>query len=223
MKLNSELVNYLEVTPSDGIQLQKKLSKMVSRRWDGREVELVAGMDVHFPSKKIAKATIVLLDFKHLRRVESTAVEVSCNFPYVPGLLSFREIPPLLEAWKKLKHMPDLILCDGQGIAHPRGLGLASHIGLILDIPTVGCAKSPLYGTFQEPGPQKGDQTSIRDNKGNIIGKVLRTRDNTRPLYISVGHRINILRAVKLVLQCTPRYRISEPLRAAHRLAGSKS
>lgn len=223
MKLDSNLVNFLDVTPSEGIQLQKRLSKMVNRRWDGREVGLVGGMDVHFPSKKTARATIVVLDFKSLREVESTAVEVPCNFPYVPGLLSFREIPPLLEAWKKLKHCPHLILCDGQGVAHPRGLGLASHIGLILDIPTVGCAKSPLYGTFREPGPQKGDQTSIRDDKGNIIGKVLRTRDNIRPLYISVGHRINIRRAVKFVLQCTPKYRISEPLRAAHRLAGSKS
>ncbi len=223
MKLNSKLINYLDVTPSEGIRQQKRLRKLVSRRWDGRRVNLVGGMDVHFPSRNTARAAIVLLGMRNLEEVESKVVEIPCNLPYIPGLLSFREIPSLLEAWKKLVHRPDLILCDGQGIAHPRGLGLASHIGLILDTPTIGCAKSPLYGNFREPGPVKGDRTSIRDERERTIGKVLRTRDNTRPLYISVGHRINIRRAVRLVLQCTPRYRIPEPLRAAHRLAGAKS
>jgi deoxyribonuclease V len=114
----------------------------------------------------------------------------------------------------------DLLLCDGQGTAHPRGLGLASHLGLLLDIPTIGCAKSPLYGDFDQPPPAKGSRAPIRDPGGRTIGTVLRTRESTRPLFVSVGHRIDLRTAVRMVLATTTRYRIPEPLRAAHRLAG---
>lgn len=207
------------VTPSEGIAIQKKLSPLVSRRWDGRSVRLIAGADVHFPTKGTARAAIVMLSYPAFDVVESSVYEGLCTFPYVPGLLSFREIPPLLEARKKLRHEPDIILCDGQGIAHPRGMGLASHLGLVLGIPTIGCAKSPLYGEFKEPGADRGSTSPIRDPNGDTIGSVVRTRNRTRPLYVSVGHLISLKKAVSVVLASSNRFRIPEPLRAAHRLA----
>lgn len=220
MKKMKELDRW-DVTPSEGIQIQKRLSKIIRRRWDGRKIALIAGTDVHFPSRDIARAAIAVVTYPNLTLVDSCVEESPCNVPYIPGLLSFREIPPLIEAWKKLEQKPDVILCDGQGIAHPRGLGLASHLGIVLGLPTVGCAKSPLFGEFEKPGQTKGDRTPIRDKGGKTIGTVLRTRDGTRSLYISVGHLIDLRTAVRIVLCCTPRYRIPEPLRTAHRLAGA--
>jgi deoxyribonuclease V len=210
-----------KVSPAEGIEIQRRLRPLVRRAWDGRAIRLIAGTDVHFPSRGIARAVIVLLTYAGLEIVESSAYEGPCTFPYVPGLLSFREIPPLLEAWRKLRETPDCILCDGQGIAHPRGLGLASHLGLVLGIPTIGCAKSPLYGTFEEPGPARGDSSIIKDPLGRTIGSVVRTRDRTRPLYVSIGHLVSLRKAVSIVLSCSRRFRIPEPLRAAHRLASA--
>ncbi|MGD1047980.1 MAG: deoxyribonuclease V [Candidatus Krumholzibacteriaceae bacterium] len=209
------------VTPAEGIEIQKRLRALVRRSWDGRAIELIAGADVHFPSKGTVRAAVVILTHPGLEIVDSCAYEGPCTFPYIPGLLSFREIPPLLEAWKLLREKPDCVLCDGQGIAHPRGLGLASHFGLVLGIPTIGCAKSPLFGEFDEPGPERGDTACIRDPHGKTIGAVVRTRDRTRPLYVSVGHGVSLRKAVSVVLSCSKRFRIPEPLRAAHHLAGT--
>lgn len=208
------------ITPREGIRIQEELRREVSRSWDGRRIRAVAGADVHFPSRERVRAVVVLLSFPDLISLDESIHEGPCSFPYIPGLLSFREIPPILEALRGLKGSPDLILCDGQGIAHPRGLGLASHLGLLLDTPTIGCAKSPLYGEFDQPSSTKGSRTPIRDPRGRTIGTVLRTRDDTRPLFVSVGHRIDLRTAVRIVLATTTRYRIPEPLRAAHRLAG---
>jgi len=209
------------VSPAEGIEIQKRLRALVKRSWDGRAMRLVAGADVHFPSKGTARGALVVLAYPGLAIVDSSVFEGPCSFPYVPGLLSFREIPALLEAWRGLRLIPDCVLCDGQGIAHPRGLGLASHFGLVLGIPTIGCAKSPLFGRFEEPGPDRGDESPIADPKGKTIGSVLRTRDRTKPVYVSVGHLVSLRKAVSIVLSCTGRYRIPEPLRAAHRLAGT--
>ena len=209
------------VTPAEGIEIQKRLRGLVKSAWDGRTIELIAGADVHFPSKGAVRAAIVILAYPGLEIVESSVHEGPCTFPYIPGLLSFREIPPLLEAWKKLRGRPDCILCDGQGIAHPRGLGAASHLGLTLGVPTIGCAKSPLFGTFEEPGAKRGNTSPIEDPNGKTIGLVVRTRDGTRPLFVSVGHLMSLRKAVSLVLSCSRRYRIPEPLRAAHHLAGT--
>jgi deoxyribonuclease V len=209
------------VTPAEGIEIQRRLSPLVRRSWDGRTIELIAGVDVHFPSKGTVRSAVVILTHPGLEIVDACVHEGPCSFPYVPGLLSFREIPPLLEAWKMLREKPDCILCDGQGIAHPRGLGLASHFGLVLGIPTIGCAKSPLFGKFEEPGPDRGDAAPIRDPRGRTIGAVLRTRDRTRPLYVSVGHAVSLRKAVSIVLSCSTRFRIPEPLRAAHHLAST--
>ena len=209
------------VAPIEGIEIQKRLRSLVRRSWDGRAIELVAGTDVHFPAKGAVRGAVVVLAYPGLEIVESSVFEGPCDFPYVPGLLSFREIPPLLEAWRRLRLTPDCILCDGQGIAHPRGLGLASHFGLVLGIPTIGCAKSPLFGRYDEPGPNRGDEAPITDPKGRRIGSVVRTRDRTEPLYVSVGHLVSLKKAVSIVLSCTGRFRIPEPLRAAHHLAGT--
>jgi deoxyribonuclease V len=208
------------VTPAEGISIQKELAGKVRRRWDRRSIGLVAGTDVHFPARKTLRAAVALCAYPGLELVESVVIEAPCAFPYIPGLLSFREIPGLLEAWRRLRLKPDVVLCDGQGIAHPRGLGLASHFGVVLDIPSIGCAKSPLFGEFTEPGPLRGNRTLIKDRKGRTIGAVLRTRDRTRPLYVSVGHRVDLAAAVRITLACATRFRIPEPLRAAHRLAG---
>ncbi len=221
-RLNARLARAarrLNVTPRQGIRIQKRLSSRVRPRWDGGRVRLIAGADVHFPSKGKVRAAVAVLSWPALEIVETSVHEGLATFPYVPGLLSFREIPPLLEAWKKLRARPDVILCDGQGVAHPRGLGLASHFGLVLGIPTVGCAKSPLFGCFEAPGRARGSTSPIRDPRGRTIGRVVRTRDGVRPLWVSVGHLITLRRAVSLVLRCSPRYRIPEPLRAAHHLA----
>jgi deoxyribonuclease V len=209
------------VTPAEGIEIQKRLRPLVRRSWDGRAIGLVAGADVHFPSKGTARAALVVLSYPGFETVDSCVFEGRCAFPYVPGLLSFREIPPLLEAWRKLRRAPDCILCDGQGIAHPRGLGLASHLGLVLGIPAIGCAKSPLFGRHREPGPNRGDEAPIVDPKGRTIGAALRTRDRTKPLYVSVGHLVSLRKAVSIVLSCTGRFRIPEPLREAHHLAST--
>jgi deoxyribonuclease V len=207
-------------SPREGIRLQNELRREVSRKWDGRRVRIVAGTDVHFPSRDRVRAAVALFTFPDLELLETHIHEEPCAFPYIPGLLSFREIPPVLGAWRLLSHKPDVLLCDGQGIAHPRGLGLASHLGLIIDVPTIGCAKSPLFGESKIPAASKGSHSPIRDQSGRTIGAVLRTREATRPLYVSIGHRIDLRTAVRIVLSCTTRYRIPEPLRTAHRLAG---
>ena len=208
-------------TPAEGIALQRRLARLVRRRWDGRGIRLVAGADVHFPGRGAARAAVVVLSYPGLEIVERAVFEGPCTFPYIPGLLSFREIPTLIEAWRLIGSAPDLLLCDGQGTAHPRGFGLACHAGLVLGIPTIGCAKSPLFGSFEEPGRLRGGRSPIRSPAGRTIGTALRTRDGTKPLYVSVGHLVSLERAVKIVLSCAPRYRIPEPLRAAHRLASS--
>jgi len=206
--------------PAEAIALQKRLRRRVVRRWDGRPLRLVAAADVHFPAPGISRAALVTLSFPDLRPVESVVRDTPTVFPYIPGLLSLREIPPLLEAWKHLARLPDLVLCDGHGIAHPRGLGVASHLGLTLDIPVIGCAKSHLFGICAEPGPERGERAPVRDRSGRTIGAVVRTRARTRPVYVSVGHRIDLRTAVRIVLACCTRYRIPLPLRLAHQAAG---
>ena len=215
------IISYSEsFIPSEGIKLQNELRCKVILKWDGRKINRVAGIDVHFPSKDTALAAIAVFSYPELELIDSYSRTQRCNIPYIPGLLSFREIPPILNAWKNLRTKPDLILCDGQGIAHPRGFGLASHLGFELNMPTIGCAKSPLFGKYENPPSFKGQKSPIFNKSGDKIGYVLRTRDNIKPLYISPGHLIDIETSVNIVLACTTRYKISEPLRAAHKLAG---
>jgi deoxyribonuclease V len=203
--------------------IQESLRRRVARSWTGGEIRRVLAADVSFPAGgKLARAAVVVVDFPDMTPLEWRVGEGPVTFPYVPGLLAFREVPAILGALGEIKEEVDVILCDGQGLAHPRGMGLATHLGLWLGIPTIGCAKSRLYGLHDEPGMEKGSRRALRDSRGRTIGCVLRTRTGVRPVYVSVGHRIDLRRAVGLVLQCSPHFRIPEPLRLADKLAGGK-
>lgn len=182
-------------------------------------VKYVAGVDVGFKDNyTITQAAAVILSFPDLILQESAISTIPTTFPYIPGFLSFREIPAILSALTKLTLIPDLILCDGQGIAHPRRFGLACHLGVLLDLPTIGVAKSLLIGKHAELSLNKGKWTPLTD-QGQIIGAVLRSRNNVKPLYISIGHRIGLETAINYVLKCTTKYRLPETTRLADHLA----
>ncbi len=207
------------LTPSEAIALQKELRETVIARDDFGEVTRVAGVDCGFEEKgAIIRAAVAVLDFPSLKLVDQAVARLPSSFPYIPGLLSFREIPALLAALDMLNNAPDLILVDGQGLAHPRRFGIACHLGVLTGIPTIGAAKSRLTGTFEDPGIERGNWTPLLD-KEEIIGAVLRTRRGTRPLFVSLGHRVGLESAKEWVLRCTPRYRLPETTRLAHRLA----
>ena len=178
----------------------------------------MAGVDVAFPRRDTARAAVVVLSFPELAPLASAAIEVPVRFPYVPGLLSFRELPAVQAALATLDELPDLLVCDGQGYAHPRRFGLACHVGVVTGKPAIGAAKSRLIGTHDEPGPVRGDWSPLMD-KDEAIGAVLRTRAGVRPLYVSVGHRVSLATAIRLTLACAPRYRLPEPTRLADRLS----
>jgi deoxyribonuclease V len=198
------------------IFLQKQLAGQVNCEGKIDNPQLIAGTDVSVNRLRQARAAVVVLVFPELEVIETVCVEGRAEFPYIPGLLSFREIPLLLKAFQQLKHRPDLILVDGQGIAHPRGIGLASHLGLILDSPTIGCAKSHLFGDFSDPASEAGDFTYLKDNEAGVLGAVLRTKSNVKPLFISIGHKIDLPCSIHWVLQCCQGYRLPEPTRRAH-------
>lgn len=209
------------LSPREAVKLQARLAPAVVECPLPDAVRLVAGLDLAFtPDKRSCIAGVVLWDVLDERVVDQHLALTPVTFPYVPGLLSFREIPALLSVLKKLSSMPDVLMCDGQGVAHPRRFGLASHLGVLLDMPTIGCAKSRLIGTHDEPGLAKGDSVPLFD-KEETIGRVLRTRDSVKPLYISIGHKADIESACHLVLACTTRYRLPEPTRLADRLVAS--
>jgi deoxyribonuclease V len=162
---------------------------------------------------------VVLLSYPALNPFQAATAESPVSFPYVPGLLAFREGPVVLAALEQLGDRPDVLMFDAQGLAHPRRMGLATHLGVLLDMPAVGCAKSRLCGTYVEPGERKGSWEPLVDG-GEVIGAVVRTRDRVRPVFVSVGHRVDLESSVSLVLGCANRYRLPEPTRWAHRVAG---
>jgi deoxyribonuclease V len=209
-----------DIESGQAMDLQDRLRGQLSLDWDGRSVESVAGVDVHFEGGQAA-AAIVIMSFPELEGLEAMRAKADLTFPYVPGLLAFREGPAVLAAWEQLGRDPDLLMFDAHGIAHPRGFGLASHLGLLLDKPSIGVAKSKLYGTHEVPGPRKGDSVTLWDERleGEPLGEVLRTRDEVKPVFVSPGHRIDILHAVDFTLRCCTRYRLPEPTRWAHRVA----
>jgi deoxyribonuclease V len=181
---------------------------------------MVAGADVAYDSRRERLvAAVLVFRLPGMECVEARQVVRPIRFPYVPGLLSFREAPAILAACDRLTARPDLLLCDGQGIAHPRGFGLASHLGLLLDVPSIGCAKSRLVGTHGEVGPHHGDRSPLR-YQGKVVGSVVRTRDEVRPLYISPGHRIGVPASIRLVLGLCRGFRLPEPTRQADILVG---
>jgi deoxyribonuclease V len=205
---------------AEAIRLQKELAGEVSHNSDIPEPRLIAGTDISVNRfAKTGTAAVVVLNYPRLEPVEIKIVTDRLNFPYVPGLLSFREAPLILAACEELTATPDILMVDGQGIAHPRRLGLASHLGLFLDIPTVGCAKSRLCGRHEEPGNAAGSHTELLDN-GEVIGAVVRTRTGVKPIYVSIGHKVDLPAAIHWVLECCRGYRLPEPTRLAHQAAG---
>lgn len=206
-----------DVSPIEAVEIQQRLRPLVrrTREFGIDEIRTVGGVDVSY--KDVSHAVVVSLAFPSLEVVEQAEAIRETSFPYVPGLLSFREIPSVLDALAKLSALPDVLICDGQGYAHPRRLGLASHLGVYLDHPTVGCAKTRLIGRYAEPGPNAGDFTPLVDHS-EIIGVALRSKAGTNPLFVSAGHRIDLETAVELVVRCTRGYRMPEPTRLADKL-----
>lgn len=212
-----ELHNW-NLSISEAILLQKELSTQVQVQPLDREVQLVAGADISFDKySDTLFAAFVVLDISTLRLVDSSGVVSRTTFPYIPGLLSFREIPPLLQAWSKLTTAPDVVFLDGQGIAHPRRFGVASHFGLISELPSIGCAKTLLTGRYIEPNCEAGASSPIID-RGEQVGVALRTKQRVKPVYISVGHMVDLESACSLTMRCVRGYRIPEPTRQAHLL-----
>ena len=183
------------------------------------DVRRVAGVDVAYDSQdKTARAGVVVLSFPELKPLDTATACLKVTFPYVTTYLSFREAPAALAALQKLSLKPDLLLCDGQGLAHPRRFGLACHLGLASDLPAIGVAKSRLVGEYEEPPLAKGGHSLLR-HKGEVVGAVLRTRAGVKPVFVSCGHKVGLKKALELVLACCPRFRLPEPIRQAHHLA----
>ncbi|WP_071191612.1 deoxyribonuclease V [Trichormus sp. NMC-1] len=210
-------------TVGEAITIQETLQNQVITTDLFKEpIKYVAGVDMGFlEDGKISRAAVAVLSFPDLQVVETSLAYRPTTFPYIPGFLSFREIPALLDALEKIQTIPDIILCDGQGIAHPRRLGIACHLGVIVDIPTIGVAKSLLIGKHEELPEAKGSWQPLIHKK-ETIGAVLRTRTGVKPLYISSGHRISLPTAIDYVLRCTPKYRLPETTRIADKLASDR-
>jgi deoxyribonuclease V len=210
------------LSPREAVALQRSLAGRVRLEPGPRRVTRVAGVDMGFEDGgRIARAAVVVMSYPELQVVETRIAREATRFPYVPGLLSFRELPAVLAALEQVEEPPSLVLCDGQGIAHPRRLGIASHLGIVTELPTIGVGKSRLVGEYREPGREKGCRSDLKDGD-EVIGTVLRTRTNVRPLFVSPGHRVTHEDAVHWVLACAPRYRLPEPIRAADRLASRR-
>ena len=205
-----------KITPKEAFALQRELAGRVQTGEALGDWQTLAAADVsHLRGDDRLHAAVVVVRRGSLEIIEKRCVSQPVSFPYVPGLLSFRELPAVLAAFRKLKTRPDVVLCDGQGIAHPRRVGLAAHLGLWLGLPTIGCAKSRLLGTFKEPGVARGCRTPLFD-RDEMIGTVLRTRARTKPLFVSVGHRCDLESAVAIVMETATKTRLPLPARLAH-------
>ncbi len=208
-----------DVTAQEAIRIQQDLrAHLVARDGAGGEFQTIAAMDVSYDRRSPwLFATIVVMRLPGFQVVDTVGVRAQARFPYIPGLLSFRESPAGLEAWEKLRTRPDCLICDGHGYAHPRRFGFACHFGLWVDLPTIGFAKSVLVGKFEPPAVERGSMTDLVD-AGEVIGAAVRTKEAAAPVFVSVGHRISLERAAGTVLACSSGYRIPEPVRQAHAL-----
>jgi deoxyribonuclease V len=212
---NSELHSW-DLTTAEARDLQLKLAALVDAKRPLKAYETIAGADVSYDRyAKWLHAAVVVLRADTFEVLDRSEVLAEARFPYVPGLLTFREAPAVIEAFRKLTVRPDVIICDGQGIAHPRRMGLAAHLGLFLDVPTIGCAKSWFFGEYDEPGPERGVWSALTD-QGETIGAVLRTITRVKPLFVSSGHRCDLKSAIKIVLAASPTYRQPITTRLAH-------
>ncbi|WP_207426044.1 deoxyribonuclease V [Pedobacter sp. SYSU D00535] len=207
---------YNTITPTEAVALQKELQKKVRLTFWEKEIKTVGGADISFNKySNIVFAGIVVLQLPDLKIIEQTTVTTTVDFPYIPGLLAFREMPALLEAWNQLQLKPDVLVTDGHGVAHPRRLGIASNFGITTNTPTLGCAKTLLTGSYSEP-PNEVFGASPLTDKGEQIGTVLRTKRNCKPVFISAGHLLTHEQSVDLIKRCSGKYRIPEPTRLAH-------
>lgn len=202
----------------EAIKIQQELAQQVIKEDSFEQIHYVAGVDVAYSqTNDTLIAAIVILETDTLNLVESVVVEDTVQFPYIPGLFSFRELPPIIKAFDKVKITPQLVVCDGQGLAHPRRFGLACHLGVLYDIPAIGCGKTKLLGDYNEPGQHRGAQSPLIDNR-EIIGNVLRTQNNINPIFVSIGHRISLTTASDWILRLSPKYRLPETTREADQL-----
>jgi deoxyribonuclease V len=210
-----------DVSPREAVELQKSLRERVVLAPPTRPIETIAGTDISFNKYSTTLyAGIVVLRLPSLEVIEEVGVVSETRFPYVPGLLSFRETPSVLEAWAKLKTEPDAVMFDGQGLAHPRRVGIACHVGLLIERPTLGCAKSVLVGKYEEPPAGRGSWSPLVD-KGETVGAAVRTKDRVQPIFVSPGHLIDLKSAINLTLASDGGYRQPEPTRLAHHLVNA--
>ena len=217
MKVNT--LHPWNITTQEADRIQKKLAKKVQPKGSHKPPGTVAGADISFTRNSlVAYAGAVVMSYPDLQLIGKFTLKGKLSFPYIPGFLSFREAPILTRLFAKIKTRLDLIFLDGQGLAHPRRFGLACHMGLILDRPAIGCAKSRLTGFYDEPGINKGDKSFLVDENQETIGAVLRSKNACKPIFISIGHKIDLETALHRTLQCTSHYRIPEPVRQAHNL-----
>lgn len=208
--------NHWDLTEEQARNLQKQLAKKVCLEDSNSNIKTVAGVDVAYDKNSdLIVASIAVLDTCTLNVLDTSIIKDQVTFPYIPGLFSFREMPPLIKAFEKLNIEPDLVVCDGHGYAHPRRFGLACHLGVLFDIPTIGCGKTRLIGEYDEPGIKRGDQTELIDTNGEVIGAVLRTQNNVKPVFVSSGHKISIETSCKWILKLSPQYRLPETTRIA--------
>jgi len=207
-----------DIPPKDAIQLQKTLAAKVVTSNQFEQISTVCGIDVSPNNNRVVVAAVVF-SYPDLALCERTVAECPVPYPYVPGLLSFREGPATIKAVDQLRIKPDLLIFDGQGIAHPRRFGLASHIGVLLDIPSIGCAKTRLCGHYQDPSAKAGGFSLLKEDK-DTIGAVVRTRDNVKPVFVSIGHRLALETCIEIILASCRGFRLPEPVRQAHLLAG---
>lgn len=215
-----ERLHNWQLNIDQALEMQRRLQARVSLSGRVISPRFIAGVDISAgKAQGMAQAAIVVLSYPELKLVETAVAQGELDFPYIPGLLSFRESPLILAACRKLSVTPELILVDGQGVAHPRRIGLACHLGLFLDVPTIGCAKSRLCGSHRLPGDKPGSYAKLVD-RGETIGVALRTRLGVKPVYVSTGHKIDLENAIYWVLECLKGYRLPEPTRLAHLAAG---
>lgn len=208
-----------DVSPKMALEIQRDLVKRVILNGPLKRIRVVGGADVSY-SGNTCWGAVVLLSFPELEIIEEVRVKTTVNFPYIPGLLTFREGPPLIEAFNRIRGRPDVMIFGGQGIAHPRRMGLATHMGILLDIPSIGCAKTHLWGRFDgNVGKKRGSYTLLKGMEGDVIGALVRTREMVSPVFVSQGHKIGLEECIKTILSLCPKYRLPEPLRIAHSLA----
>jgi len=204
------------ITPRVARQQQKELAEKLIIEGIPENINVIAGIDIAYSKKPLTGfCAITLFSYPDLKHIKTYTELDLVGYPYIPGLLTYREGPLILDTMNKIEEEVDLFIFDGQGIAHPNRMGIASHTGLLLDKPAVGCAKNRLFGEYEEPGEAKGSSSDLKDEKGNLIGKVLRTRDDTNPVFVSPGHKVGIEEAKEIVLNCTTDYRLPEPTRIA--------